>query len=253
MNENFLTGTQVILRIVTIIAVVEFTIMDGFIFLNPDLSPYAEATLDTFFLAALATPLLYAWVINPYVVARDNALTELEQLNHIDLLTNLLNRRDIYHQLDHANNAAAEQQSSGAVMLMDLTGIKHINDTYGLEAGDGVLVETAQRLLSRIKVANVAGRMSGDEFVIIIHQIHGKPEEVSAKAMSIANEIIQHIAEPIDFNGQTLNVNASIGIKLFGSGTPETKQIIHDAGIAMQQARLKGKGYAELFNMNQPA
>ncbi len=67
MTNKSLTSKQVLLRIITIISLVEFTIMNAFIFFDADLSPYLESIIDVACLATFTTPLIYAWVIQPYI------------------------------------------------------------------------------------------------------------------------------------------------------------------------------------------
>jgi len=80
MTSRFLSSKQILLRILTIIAVVEFTIMDAFIFMDLGLSPYVEAGIDVVLLSMLSTPLIYVVVINPYIKARDDLCDEILRL-----------------------------------------------------------------------------------------------------------------------------------------------------------------------------
>jgi len=82
MTNKLLSSKQVILRIVTIISIVEFSIMNGFEFFGSHLSPYAESIIDIVLLAIFATPLIYVWVINPFIDERDSVIESIR--NDVD-------------------------------------------------------------------------------------------------------------------------------------------------------------------------
>jgi len=248
MTTELLTSKQVILRIVTIIAVVEFSIMDAFIFINADLSPYAEALLDITLLVMLATPLIYAWVINPYIRARDNAFDEMELLIHKDLLTGLSNRHDIYCQLEKSISASVRHAYGGAVLLLDLDGLKPVNDSFGHDAGDEVLIEVADRLRSRLRREDIAGRLDGDKFVIIINHVSKEAQKTRDFVVTLAEQLIQTVSEPVHFNGEKLNVTARVGISIFGAEEIEPDKAMHDADIALTRTKQAGGGSVIVFD-----
>ena len=245
--SEFLTSRQVILRIVTIIAVVEFSIMDGFIFFNADFSPYEEALIDIALLGVLATPLIYLWVINPYISARDSALDEMEKLIYKDLLTGLSNRHDVYSQLETAMSDAAKYAFEGAILLVDLDGLKPVNELCGHDAGDEVLIEIAKRLRSNLKTEDVAGRLDSDEFVIIIKRADRDLQSAHEYAMTLAEQLMHAVTEPVRINDQALHVSARIGIKVFGKESTGVDRAMLDADIALTRAKQRGDGSIELF------
>ncbi len=104
-------------------------------------SIYSLAVLDLILLALLSTPPIYIWVINPFVVARDEALAQINRLAHTDPLTQLPNRRLLLTHLEMIIAGTIRHEVRGAVLLMDLDGFKVINDVHGHDAGDEVLVE----------------------------------------------------------------------------------------------------------------
>ncbi|MDQ6998904.1 MAG: GGDEF domain-containing protein [Mariprofundus sp.] len=248
MNE-FLTSRQVILRIVTIISVVEFSIMDGFIYLSADLSPYLEAVLDILLLAIITTPLIYLWVIEPYVRARDNTVEAMENLILTDVLTDLSNRHVVYANIDKSIAASAKGDVNGAIILFDLHGLKSVNERFGHDAGDAVLVETARRLRSHITSEDIAGRLNGDEFVIIVNRVSSVGQQVQNDVMALAEQLIKSVYEPIDINGKQLNVSGSIGVKLLGEGDSDSDKVMREADVALTQAKNQaGDGNIVIFN-----
>jgi len=242
MTDKFLTSNQVVLRIITIISVVEFSIMDAFIFIHADISPYVEALLDIVLLVALATPLIYLWVINPYIKERDDLLDEMEQLMHKDLLTELPSRHEVYSQLENGVSASA-----GAVILLDMDGIKLVNDTFGHDAGDEVLIETAKRLRSIVSEGDIAGRLDGDEFVVLVKYENREQQNIRESVLTFSAQLIQVVSEPVKFNGEALIVSATIGIRLFEKEEINPDRAMHDADVALIQAKQRGEGSIVIF------
>ena len=130
------TTKQVIVRIVTIISSAEFLVMLLLGIIPLEVSIYSEAVLDLALLALLSTPLIYIWVINPFVTARDEALDQFNHLAHTDPLTQLPNRRLLSTHLEKFIAGAVRHKVRGAALLMDLDGFKDVNDIHGHDAGD---------------------------------------------------------------------------------------------------------------------
>jgi two-component system cell cycle response regulator len=254
MNEptpnNFqksLTTTQVIIRIVAIVSTAEFAIMLllGTLKFNVDI--YSAAAINLIFLALLSTPLIYLLVIKPFVVARDNALQHISLLAHTDPLTQLPNRRLISMHLEKCLAGAVRHKVRGAILLLDLDGFKAINDLHGHDAGDKVLIEVARRLKFHTRAEDVIGRIGGDEFIILIQHLDTDNQTAHDTVYRLAKKLVNAIHEPICFNDQTLNVSASIGIRLLKPEELDTTSIIREADAAMYHAKQAGKGRAVFF------
>jgi len=187
---------------------------------------------------------IYVWVISPYIKAKNDALEVLNQLAHTDLLTSIPNRRDIYNQLERSVAVSSRHNLLAAVIMLDLDGFKQINDNFGHEAGDAVLIETAHRLKSKIRSEDIAGRLGGDEFIVILNHIESIESKTDTFTVRMSDELIQTISKPIQYKGKELNVSASIGIRMFGDKKEDAESIIHDADAAMYRAKRAGKGCA---------
>ncbi len=170
---------------------------------------------------------------------RHMAMKKLAQLANYDTLTGLANRRAFFDAVKRAMGRARRVNGRGAVLYLDLDGFKGVNDRLGHEAGDKVLKEAARRIATCVRESDLAARLGGDEFALLIDDA----PDAQAAAVGIADKLIQAIAEPIEVEGQSVRVGASVGIALFDDTLGDTvKSLISRADHAMYLAKLEGKG-----------
>jgi len=247
---NTLSNRQVVLRIAAIVATVEFIIMlvlsNSEIYLNT----FESALLDILTLTVLSTPLILILVIKPFVRAKDDYQSQLTHLALTDHLTQLPNRRAAIEQLEIFIASSSRTKLHGAIFILDLDGFKEINDSYGHNAGDVVLIEVAKRLKSRLRIDDIAGRLGGDEFIIIINHLGDNEKIAIAEAEKIANQLTNQLKAPIFYNNIPLTITASIGIKLFGLQSIATEKAIIDADVAMYNAKKSGKSCHVVYSSN---
>lgn len=244
-----LTIKQIVARIATITLMVELLFM-----LTLEHSPLLRsidgnfmAIFNAVILVAITTPLIYFLVIKPFIIAHDEALIKISQLAYIDPLTQLANRRFLSRHLEMTVSGAVRHKIYGALLLMDLDGFKSINDLYGHDAGDAVLIAIAKRLHSITRSEDVVGRLGGDEFVVLIDHLDNDERIAHDKVSRITTKLINMVNNPIEFNGKTLHVGASIGIRLLSFQKLETGTAIGEADIAMYRAKQAGGGCAVFF------
>ena len=132
-------------------------------------------------------------------------------------------------------------------MLLDLDGFKHINDVYGHDVGDKVLVEVANRLRSRVRLDEVVGRLGGDEFILLIDNMDTNKHVARNAALGVAEQLVTLLSMPINFNDIKLTIGVSIGIRIFGLDAIKAETVIKDADIAMYRAKEAGKGQCVVF------
>ena len=208
---------------------------------------YVIAAIDIFLLAALSTPLIFILVVTPFVKARDEALEQLSYLAKTDPLTKLSNRRSISIQLKKFIASTVRHKFYGAVFLLDLDGFKYINDIYGHDTGDEVLVEIANRLRSRVRFDEVVGRFGGDEFILLINNLDTNEHIARNAALRIAEQLVTLLSMPVYLNDKKLSIGVSIGIRIFGLDEIDAGSAIKDADFAMYRAKEAGKGQSVVF------
>lgn len=137
----------------------------------------------------------------------EEARRQSDYISEHDPLTGLPNRIRFMRQLSCMLEPG---QPPVAVLFIDLDGFKPINDSYGHAAGDTVLVQIARRIRECIRTSDLAARMGGDEFVVALPQ----PEGNAAMVERVMEALLQSISQPLDANGHTVRIGASVGVAL---------------------------------------
>jgi diguanylate cyclase (GGDEF)-like protein len=185
-------------------------------------------------------------------IARKAAQDQLQRLAHFDFLTGLPNRNLFNQFLAHAFAKAERNSAPLGLLFIDLDGFKQVNDTYGHDAGDHLLVTFTQRLrrclrksdtLARHGGTGTAARLGGDEFVVLIDDA-ASPSELAA----VAKRILAVAAEPFDLAGPRGQVTASIGISIFPDDGREIDDLVKAADNAMYEAKQAGKNAYRFFS-----
>ena len=252
-RAHLISSSIIVTQIIAIIAAVEFCIMLAFYYFEVKFESHVlEAFTNAFILSFLSSPLLYIWVIRPFVKAREVAEKNALQLALYDPLTHLPNRRFLEGRLQHVINMCKRGRSVGAMLLLDLDHFKPINDQHGHQAGDLVLREIAVRLKALVRETDLAARLGGDEFVVLMSDCSDDRDKMSASATILARKIRNSITAPILFSTIELKISVSIGIRLIHydpDNTSEDSQfILQDADKAMYQAKKSGRGKVILFS-----
>ena len=143
----------------------------------------------------------------------------------------------------------------GVVILLDLDNFKPVNDTYGHDAGDMVLVEAASRMKKCVRDVDTVARVGGDEFVVLLGQVDGAIDHAREAADQISKKLLDALSEPYPLivPGKTSEpdrihhaCSASLGVSLFFKDTLTVDQIVQAADAAMYRAKQKGGNRAEI-------
>jgi len=170
------------------------------------------------------------------VTERRKAEQEIVRLATTDSLTGLANR-NLYHQrLNDAIEAADASGDSVALLAIDLDNFKPVNDTLGHPAGDKVLKAIAQRLLRLCRSNDLLARVGGDEFSLLVTSI-----EAAEPLDSLAERLIDAVAEPIRLDGEMVYLGVSVGIARYPGEAKDAEQLIQHADRALYQAKHAGK------------
>lgn len=200
-----------------------------------DFTPDAEATKLLDHLAqVLAVGIEHA------TVESDTAYQALH-----DSLTKLPNRALIMDRLGQAMARLERDSSSISVLLVDIDRFKAVNDMRGIEVGDRVLVEVANRLLAAVRLGDTVGRISSDQYLVMCVATNGELD-----AAAVARRVLRSLAEPIDVAGeQTLHITASIGAVVVTAAEAELTpaEIISNAESALAHATNVGRGQFAMF------
>ena len=176
------------------------------------------------------------------VAERKSAEERAHALSIRDPLTNLVNRRSLIQQLEHAVATADRSKTEFALLFLDLDKFKSINDTLGHEVGDELLRQVAARLLAAVRVSDVVARLGGDEFVVLL-----AAEGAAANAARVARKIDEAHRHPFEINGHRVHTSTSIGIGLYPQDAGNAAQLMKNADTAMYHAKQNRRGSIEFF------
>jgi diguanylate cyclase (GGDEF)-like protein/PAS domain S-box-containing protein len=185
------------------------------------------------------------WII--VVVTRDiseriEAESRLEDLSHFDALTGLLNRALFSETLSNALVHASGTEESLAVLHLDLDHFKNVNDTYGREIGEELLIQVSDRLIDSVRDRDAVGRLGGDEFALLLTMPEGRRD-----AAAVAEKIQIALRKPFSVNDRDVRVTASIGITLHPGDASTTEALLNYAETAMCQAKQSGGDTYQFF------
>lgn len=129
-----------------------------------------------------------------------------------------------------------------ALMFIDLDEFKPINDTYGHDVGDAVLIQCAERIRGCLRKPDSVARLGGDEFVVLLHKVSDEQA-----ALQVGEKVLDSLHRPMTFEGVTVSVGASIGIALYPLHSTEEDGLLNCADFAMYEAKRNGRNRIRLF------
>jgi diguanylate cyclase (GGDEF)-like protein/PAS domain S-box-containing protein len=180
------------------------------------------------------------------ITQRKIAEQEIAFLAHHDKLTGLPNRASFEENLEMAIFRARRHDFSVAVLFLDLDNFKLVNDSLGHQAGDGLLIELAERLRGCMRDSDVVARQGGDEFLILLSDIERDPAGGNGAVRSALDIVTARIhaalREPFDLKGTEFRASGSIGVSLFPQDGLDPETLLKKADSAMYQAKKSDPG-----------
>jgi diguanylate cyclase (GGDEF)-like protein len=167
--------------------------------------------------------------------------TELRYLADHDPLTGLLDRRRFRAELDQYVSFTARYGGQGAVMIVDVDGLKAVNDAYGHHAGDNLIRQVAGTLRERVRATDLVARLSGDEFAILM------PQTDTAGALQLGEDLRAQVAESARPAPGAQGATISVGIAMFGGGRGGAEAVLVAADQAMYRAKEGGRNRIAVF------
>jgi diguanylate cyclase (GGDEF)-like protein len=210
---------------------------------NPDLPADISrkdeiGTLMSSFARMLATIEQQSQEINEFPRRLDQLIREAFR----DALTGLPNRALFMDRLTHALTRAERGGANLAVLFLDLDRFKILNGTLGHEVGDRLLLEVGHRITSCLRPEDTVARLGGDEFALLLEDT----ADLTA-ATAMAERVSAEIQRPFIVDGRDVLISASIGIALTGGGSMQPEEVLHNADLAMYQAKAEGRARYELY------
>jgi diguanylate cyclase len=166
----------------------------------------------------------------------------MERLANFDSLTGLPNRQFFVETLRMELVRAKRNHSDVALLFFDLDGFKDVNDAFGHEVGDKLLIKIAQQVKSYLREGDIVSRLGGDEFLVLLHD---NPADLTLA--TIAERIVNGLHETIRIDNWLITVGASIGIARASQSNFSVSEFISNADLAMYRSKLEGKGRYTIF------
>jgi diguanylate cyclase (GGDEF)-like protein len=168
---------------------------------------------------------------------------ELARLSLHDSLTGLPNRLCLREWIDEALRESARGNNRIAVLFVDLDRFKVINDTYGHETGDQLMMDVAERLRSVVRPGDRILRYGGDEFVMVCRDVHH-----TAGAERVAAHLVQTLEEPFELGQDRVRISCSVGIAIAEERCDDPDDLVRDADTAMYAAKGRAAGSWAVFD-----
>jgi diguanylate cyclase (GGDEF)-like protein len=174
-----------------------------------------------------------AYILNAQ--ARQEFVATAEKHRHLalhDPLTGLPNRLLFKDRISHAARRAQRSKATTAVLFVDLDRFKSVNDAFGHQAGDQLLIAVAERLTKLTRAGDTLARLAGDEFVVLCEDLDRCEE-----AELIGERVASSFSDPFTVAGGDLHISASVGWAFAGPGQPITDELLARADAAMYRVK----------------
>lgn len=177
------------------------------------------------------------------ITVEEQTKLELDYLAHHDTLTGLANRT-LLKEIANKSIVDAERKNKHiAILFIDLDRFKNINDIFGHNTGDELIVHVANKLNSTLRKEDFIARLGGDEFVLFINDV-----EQTASVARVAEKIMQTLKAPVMLAGHEMTIGASVGISLYPDDGTGIDELLKHADTAMYQAKRRGRNNFQFYS-----
>ncbi|MES9924906.1 MAG: EAL domain-containing protein [Candidatus Thiodiazotropha endolucinida] len=187
----------------------------------------------------------YVAVFSDITTLKDQQ-ARLERMAHYDVLTQLPNRVLLADRMRQAMVQSQRTDKQLAICYLDLDGFKPVNDTYGHDIGDKLLIKVAHRLAEHLRASDSVSRLGGDEFVLLFSNIEGVPE--CERALT---RLLEAVSTTHAIDGHRIQISASIGVTLYPQDNVDADTLLRHADQAMYRAKESGRNRFHLFDPEQ--
>jgi diguanylate cyclase (GGDEF)-like protein len=182
-------------------------------------------------------------VIEGALRAAEKTEADLRFLADHDSLTGLLNRRSFRAKLDRHVAFSDRYGGQGAVMIIDIDGLKEVNDRLGHQPGDNLIRRVATVLRERVRETDIVARLSGDEFAVLM------PQTDTGGALQLGEDLRAQVADGFPPDSELGTATISVGITMFGGkGSAGAEAVLVAADQAMYRAKEEGRNRIALFH-----
>ncbi len=169
---------------------------------------------------------------------------QLEHIAYHDALTSLPNRVLLSDRLQQAMIQSQRRGMALAVAYLDLDGFKAVNDKYGHDVGDEMLIALSQRMKTALREGDTLSRIGGDEFVAVLVDL-----ESAQDCEPVLARLLQAAADPVTVGGILMQISVSIGVTLYPQDEADADQLMRHADQAMYTAKQEGKNRYHIFDV----
>lgn len=180
-------------------------------------------------------------ILSRDITERMQAQQRIQHLADNDHLTGLPNRITLHQLFQQAISLSHRHEKPVALLFMDLDHFKHLNDSLGHARGDSLLVLVAGRIEQCLRESDIACRMGGDEFVLVL------PETGTSGALNVATRLHAAIQPPFELGEHRVSITASIGIAMYPDDGADIDTLLSKSDAAMYQAKAEGRNMTRFF------
>ena len=176
------------------------------------------------------------------IIERKMIERELHRLSYTDELTGAANRRSFMQKLALSASHSKQADRIMAILFLDLDYFKEVNDAFGHEYGDQLLIMVSRRIQNCVRNSDTVARMGGDEFAVLLEMI-----KTPQQAVAVADGIVTSVAKPYRVKDEELRIGVSVGISLYPTHGTDIEDLLKMADVALYRAKER-RGRATLYN-----